>query len=136
MGVDYARATLPYAVRSITDEDKSESLYDLILSLHEHESEELTTPFDFMGWTYMFWTGAWSDSPHHLRDSGNYADHPMAWQLTKDNMQVWLVQEGYIDYNPFYSVGAETLESLTAFLSDIGLPDAPIVERYVFFLIW
>lgn len=135
MGIDYARATLPYAVREITDGYNNENLYDLITALHDHENEELTTPFDFLGWTYTYWDGDWDKDPNHLRDSADHNNHPYTYRLTKGNMQVWLAQEGHHD-DSFYSAGAETLESLNAFLSDIGLPDAPVVERYVFFLIW
>lgn len=53
------------------------------------------------------------------------------------NKLAWLVEEGNrMSGDTYVSVGAETIESLNAFLSDIGLPDAPVVERYVFFLIW
>ncbi len=127
MGIDYARATLPYAVRGITDGFTNESLYDLILALHEHKSEELTTPFDFLGWTYTYWDGDYKNDPNDLWDSAKHNNHPYAHRLVKDDMQVWLVREGHVD-DPYYSVGAETLESLNAFLSDIGLPDAPVDE--------
>lgn len=136
MGIDYARATLPYAVRCIADGYENENLYDLFLALHEHENEEITTPFDLLGWTYTYWDGAYKDDPNALRDSAGHNRHPYAHRLTKGDMQVWLVQEGHIEADPFYSLGAEDLESLNAFLSDIGLPDAPVVTRYVFFLIW
>lgn len=136
MGIDYDRATLPFAVRKITDGYNNESLYDLITALHDHENEALTTPFDFLGWTYTYWNGDWNDHPNTLRDSANHNTYLHAHRLVKGDMQVWLVQEGHIEANPYYSVGTETLESLNAFLSDIGLPDAPVVERYVFFLIW
>lgn len=143
MGTDYSRATLPFAVRGIVGvfeshiPDKLESHWEeTIFQLHEHENEEIESPFNFFGWEYLYHKGGYKSDPNRLSDTGKHNDYSFSWKLSKGDKSVWLVQEGFQGYDDYYSLGAYTKEELQEFLTDIGFTELPIIERYVFFMVW